>query len=300
MPSFTFVSTANAVALRRGVPVFVDIRPDTLNLDESLVEEAITEKTRAIFVVHYAGVSCAMDELLAIAERHGLLLIEDAAQGLLSTYKGRPLGAMGSLGALSFHETKNVSCGEGGALVLFDGNLLLSAEVHREKGTNRSQFFRGMIDKYTWVDVGSSWLPSEFVMAVLVSGLESSDASQARRHRIWSAYHAELEPWARANGVGQPHVPPGVEHPAHLYYLLLPDLDKRARFIDHMKQAGVHVVFHYVPLHSSPMGRRLVGNGVTLAVTDRVADQLVRLPIFADMSDSELDHVISAVTAFRL
>jgi dTDP-4-amino-4,6-dideoxygalactose transaminase len=299
LPSFTFVSTANAFALRGATLRFVDVAPDTLCLDPDRVSEVASDRTRAIVPVHYGGVACRMDRLCEIADETGAAIIEDNAHGLFGRLGDRPLGTFGPMSTLSFHETKNVSCGEGGALVVYDEDLLLRAEVHREKGTNRSSFFRGMIDKYTWVDVGSSWLPSEFVMAVLVGALLDAPVSQARRHRAWSMYHAELAPWARAHGISQPTVPPGSDHPAHLYYLLLPDLDQRTRFIDHMKQSGVHVVFHYVPLHSSPMGRRLAGDGVSLPVTDRVSEQLVRLPLFADLSDTELDQVLTAVTAFR-
>jgi dTDP-4-amino-4,6-dideoxygalactose transaminase len=299
VPSFTFVSTANAFALRGAALRFADVTPDTLCIDPDHVSRLVSDRTRAIVPVHYGGVACAMDRLCALAASVGALIVEDNAHGLFGRVDGRALGTFGPASALSFHETKNISCGEGGALVVFDDDLLLRAEVHREKGTNRSQFFRGMIDKYTWVDVGSSWLPSEFAMAVLVGSILASPETQARRQHVWSTYHEELEPWARTHGVRQPHIPAGIEHPAHLYYLLLPGLDERTRFIDHMKQSGVHVVFHYVPLHSSPMGRALVGDDVHLPVTDTVSDQLVRLPLFADLSDGELDQVISAVKTFR-
>jgi dTDP-4-amino-4,6-dideoxygalactose transaminase len=299
LPSFTFVSTANAFALRGATLRFADITPDTLCIDPDHVGALTSSRTRAIVPVHYGGVACDMDQLCRHAHDVGAHIFEDNAHGLFGRVDGRPLGTFGPLSALSFHETKNISCGEGGALVAFDHDLLERAEVHREKGTNRSQFFRGMIDKYTWVDVGSSWLPSEFSMAVLVASIMGAEVTQARRHTIWSTYDAELASWADARGVRRPHIPTGVEHPAHLYYLLLPDLDARTRFIDHMKQAGVHVVFHYVPLHSSPMGQQLVGNDVHLPVTDSISEQLVRLPLFPDLTDDELGQVVTAVKSFR-
>ena len=296
MPSFTFVSTANAFVLRGAVPVFVDIRPDTLNLDESLVEAAITPRTRAICVVHYAGVSCEMDEILAIAQRHGLAVVEDAAQGIMSTYKGRELGAIGALGALSFHETKNIISGEGGALLVNDPALVERAEIIREKGTNRSKFCRGQVDKYTWVEVGSSYLPSEILAAFLAAQLEQADSITSRRLALWDRYHA----WASAHEAGgrlrRPVVPEHCTHNAHMYYLLLHDLDDRSRFIARLKENGIGAVFHYIPLHSSPAGLRHGRAAGALPVTDSVSDRLVRMPLWVGIED-HLDDVLEAADA---
>ena len=300
LPSFTFVSTANAFALRGARLVFADIRQDTLCIDERHVAALANERTRAIVPVHYAGVACAMDELGTVAAQVGAAVVEDNAHGLFGALQGRPLGSFGVLSTLSFHETKNVSCGEGGALVVNSADLMDQAEILREKGTNRSQFFRGMIDKYTWVAVGSSWLPSEFAMAVLVAALQDAPATQLRRHAVWATYQEHLREWASQNGVRQPVIPPGAEHPAHLYYLLLPDLASRTRFIDHLKQQGVQAVFHYVPLHNSPMGQRLGGIPGTLPVTEQVSDRLVRLPLFAGLTESELAQILDAVTSFEI
>lgn len=296
MPSFTFVSTANAFVLRGAVPVFVDIRADTLNIDESLVEAAITPRTRAICVVHYAGVSCEMDEILAIADRHGLAVVEDAAQGIMSTYKGRPLGAIGALGALSFHETKNVISGEGGALLVRDRALVERAEIIREKGTNRSKFFRGQVDKYTWVDAGSSYLPSEILAAFLAAQLAEADSITARRLALWDRYHA----WAAApeseGRLRRPVVPGHCTHNAHMYYLLLRDLDDRTAFIDRLKQAGIGAVFHYIPLHSSPAGMRYGRSAGALPVTDSVSDRLVRMPLWIGLEE-HIERVFEAADA---
>ncbi|MET9069149.1 dTDP-4-amino-4,6-dideoxygalactose transaminase [Streptosporangium sandarakinum] len=301
MPSFTFVSTANAYALRGAVPVFVDCRPDTLNLDERLVEAAITDRTRAVVAVHYAGVGCAMEVLCGLAERHGLALIEDNAHGLGGFYRGRPLGSFGGMSAQSFHETKNVQCGEGGALLLNDAGLVARAEIVREKGTDRSRFFRGQVDKYRWVDIGSSYLPSDVLAALLTSQLESFEKIQSRRHAVWRRYHEELADWAAENGVSQPMVPDGCAHPAHLYYLLLPDLDGRQAFIAHLSSRGVQAAFHYQPLHIAPAGVRYgrVAPG-GCPVTEDVADRLVRLPLFADLDEAAVTHVIDAVRAHRV
>ena len=299
MPSFTFVSTANAFVLRGAVPVFVDIRPDTLNLDESLVEAAITPRTRAICVVHYAGVSCEMDEILAIAQRHGLAVVEDAAQGIMSTYKGRALGAIGTLGALSFHETKNIISGEGGALLVNDPALVERAEIIREKGTNRSQFFRGQVDKYTWVDVGSSYLPSELIAAFLQAQIEEGEEINQRRIAIWNRYHAWAQAHEAAGRVRRPIVPEHCEHNAHMYYLLLPDLPSRSEFMARMKQAGIGTVFHYVPLHSSPAGQRHGRTSGTLTNTTSVSDRLVRLPLWIGV-EQLLDRILEAADAALL
>lgn len=296
MPSFTFVSTANAFVLRGAVPVFVDIRPDTLNLDENLVEAAITPRTRAICVVHYAGVGCEMDAIMAIAARHGLAVVEDAAQGILSTYKERPLGSIGHLATLSFHETKNVISGEGGALLVNDARYVVRAEVIREKGTNRSQFFRGQVDKYTWVDIGSSYLPSEILAAFLAAQLEQADTITERRLAIWNAYHAAFADLEAAGRVRRPVIPAHCTHNAHMYYLLLPDLPARTAFIEHLKQAGVGAVFHYIPLHSSPAGRKFGRAATTMSVTDDTSDRLVRLPLW--LPDLAVERVIAGVREF--
>jgi dTDP-4-amino-4,6-dideoxygalactose transaminase len=296
MPSFTFVSTANAFVLRGAVPVFVDIRPDTLNLDEALIEAAITPRTRAICVVHYAGVACEMDPILDIAARHGLAVVEDAAQGVLSSYKGRPLGSIGALGALSFHETKNVISGEGGALLVNDPALVERAEIIREKGTNRSKFFRGQVDKYTWVDVGSSYLPSEILAAFLSAQLDEADSISQRRIDLWNRYHAWAAKHEAAGRLRRPVVPDHCVHNAHMYYLLLRDLEDRTAFIARLKQAGVGAVFHYVPLHSSPAGMRYGRAAGALPVTDSTTDRLVRMPLWVGLED-RLDHVLEAADA---
>jgi dTDP-4-amino-4,6-dideoxygalactose transaminase len=297
-PAFTFVSSINAFVLRGATPVFVDVRPDTLNLDERLLERAITARTKAIVVVHYAGVACEMDEVMAIATRHGVAIVEDNAHGLFGSYHGRPLGSFGALTALSFHETKNVTCGEGGALLVNDARLIERAEILREKGTNRSRFFRGEIDRYTWVDIGSSYLPSDLLAAYLYAQLEGHADIQQRRRAIWERYAAELGPWAARHGVRLPAVPAAREHPAHLFYLLMPSLAARTALIAHMRARQVLLVFHYQPLHTSEMGRRFGGQAGQCAVTEAVADQLVRLPLYYQLSDPDQDAVIAGVTAF--
>jgi len=285
MPSFTFVSTANAFVLRGAVPVFVEIRPDTLNIDECKIEAAITDKTKAIVPVHYAGVACEMDTIMEIARKHNLIVIEDAAQGIFSTYKGRPLGSIGNLGAMSFHETKNIICGEGGALLINDEKLTERAEIIWEKGTNRSKFFRGEVDKYTWVDIGSSFLPGEVTAAFLWAQMEEAKTITERRLAIWNAYHEGFADLERAGNIRRPFIPSGTAHNAHMYYLLLPDLKTRTRFIYTMNTAGIGVVFHYVPLHSSPAGKKYGRVSGQLAVTDRTSDCLVRLPLWLGMED---------------
>jgi dTDP-4-amino-4,6-dideoxygalactose transaminase len=291
MPSFTFVSTANAFVLRGAVPVFVDIRTDTLNLDETLIEAAITPRTRAICVVHYAGVACEMDAILGIAERHGLKVVEDAAQGIFSTYKGRALGSIGAFGALSFHETKNVISGEGGALLVNDPAYVERAEIIREKGTNRSKFFRGQVDKYTWVDIGSSYLPGEIIAAFLAAQLDEGEEITRMRLALWDRYHAWAAEFEDSGLVRRPVVPEHCGHNAHMYYLMLDGLEQRTAFIEGMKAGGVGAVFHYIPLHSSPAGQRFGRTSGALAVTDDVSDRLVRLPLFAGLAD-ELDTVL--------
>lgn len=301
LPSFTFCSTANAYALVGGVPVFVDCRPDTLNLDERQIEAAVTERTRAIVVVHYAGVGCEMDAINAIAAQHGLTVIEDNAHGLGGSYRGRALGTLGAMATQSFHETKNIQCGEGGALLFNDLGYLSRAEIIREKGTNRSQFFRGMVDKYRWIDIGSSYLPSELLAAFLTAQLESFEDIQRRRHAIWSAYHARLAGWAAEQGVARPTVPADRAHPAHLYYLLMPDLEHRQGLIRHLADRGAQATFHYQPLHSAPAGQRFgrVGPG-GCPVTDDVADRLLRLPLYAGMTEQDVERVVSAVRSYRV
>lgn len=296
MPSFTFVSTANAFVLRGAVPVFVDLRPDTLVLDERLIEAAITPRTRAIVPVHYAGVGCAMDTILAIAERHGLLVIEDAAQGVMATWRGRALGSIGHLGTLSFHETKNVVSGEGGALLVNDSRFVERAEIIREKGTDRARMFRGLVDKYTWVDMGSSFLPGELVAAFLAAQLEEAEAITARRQAIWDRYHAAFVDLEAEGIVRRPIIPPETGHNAHLYYLLVRDLATRTDLIARLKAAGIQATFHYVPLHSSPMGRQVGRTSGDLPVTDAVADRLVRLPLWLGLEPHQ-DRVTRAVKA---
>ncbi len=296
MPSFTFVSTANAFALRGAVPVFVDIRPDTLNIDENLIEAAITPRTRAICVVHYAGVGCEMDAIGSIAARHGLAIVEDAAQGILATYRDRPLGAIGAFGALSFHETKNIIAGEGGALLVNDPHFVERAEIIREKGTNRAQFFRGQVDKYTWVDIGSSYLPSEILAAFLAAQIEEAEAITTRRLALWNHYHEALAPLEAAGRLRRPVVPAHCTHNAHMYYVLLDGLDARTRFIAALKSDDIHPVFHYVPLHSAPAGRNYGRTSGDLGVTERTSERLVRLPLW--LPDLDQARVIDAVKAF--
>ncbi|MEJ7745176.1 MAG: dTDP-4-amino-4,6-dideoxygalactose transaminase [Luteimonas sp.] len=293
MPSFTFVSTANAFVLRGAVPVFVDIRPDTLNIDERLIEAAITLRTRAICVVHYAGVSCEMDAICAIARKHGLAVVEDAAQGMFSTYTGRPLGSFGELGALSFHETKNVISGEGGALLINHPGMLERAEIIREKGTNRSKFLRGQVDKYTWVDIGSSFLPGEIIAAFLKAQLEQAQVITERRMAIWDRYHDWAKVHEDAGRARRPIIPAHCQHNAHMYYLLMPDLAARTRFINALKVRGIGAVFHYIPLHSAPAGQRYGRTSGQLPVTDATSEHLVRLPLWAGM-EVHLDEVLEA------
>ena len=295
MPSYTFVSTANAFVLRGAVPVFVDIREDTLNIDESRIEAAITSRTRAICVVHYAGVGCEMDTIMAIADRHGLYVIEDAAQGIVSTYRDRPLGSFGHLAALSFHETKNIISGEGGALLINDERLVERAEIIREKGTNRSKFFRGQVDKYTWVDLGSSYLPGEIVAAFLSAQLEEAIQITQRRLVLWAEYHRWAEPHESLGRVRRPIIPPTCGQNGHMYYLLLPDLASRTRFLEELRKADVGAVFHYVPLHSSPGGIRYGRVHGAMEITDRLSERLVRMPFWLGLDD-HLDRVFDVAT----
>lgn len=296
LPSYTFVSTANAFALRGAVPVFVDVRSDTLNLDEGLIEAAITPRTRAICVVHYAGVSCEMDAILAIAARHGLAVVEDAAQGIMSSYKGRPLGTIGDFGTLSFHETKNIISGEGGALLCRDARFAERAEIIREKGTNRSRFFRGQVDKYTWVDIGSSYLPGEITAAFLAAQMEAAGEITARRLAIWQRYHDWAAAHEAAGRLRRPVIPADCTHNAHMYYLLLPDPEARTRFIAGMREAGVQTVFHYVPLHSAPEGRRIGRAAGAMEVTDSHSERLVRMPLWIGVEE-HMDAILGAADA---
>jgi dTDP-4-amino-4,6-dideoxygalactose transaminase len=298
VPAFTFVSSAAAFALHGARPVFVDVRPDTLNLDERALAEAVSERTRAIVPVHYAGVGCAMDELLAVAGSVGAVVAEDNAHGLFGTYRGRPLGSLGTFATQSFHETKNVTCGEGGALLVNDARYVDEAEVLREKGTNRKQFFRGQVDKYTWVSLGSSYVQSDLLAAFLVAQLEARDRIQAARRRIWETYERELADWADEHGVRLPVVPDECGHAYHLFHVLLPSLDARTRLIDHLRGRGILAVFHYQPLHLSAMGRRYGGREGQCPVTEDVADRLLRLPFYTGLSVSEQDEVIEAVREF--
>ncbi len=296
MPSFTFVSTANAFVLRGATPVFVDVLPDTLNIDPARIEPAITPRTRAIVPVHYAGVGCDMEAIMDIATRHDLVVIEDAAQGLLSDYHGRPLGGIGHMAALSFHETKNIISGEGGALLINDPRYVDRAEIVWEKGTNRSQFFRGQVDKYTWVDLGSSYLPGEIIAAFLWAQMEEADAITARRMAIWDQYHAALADAERAGVLRRPIVPPDRSHNAHMYYVLLADLERRTAFIDTLKGTGIQSVFHYIPLHASPFGRSAGRSVGDMSVTDDSSERLARLPLWLGLED-QLPAVISEVIA---
>ena len=300
VPSFTFVSTVNAIVLRGAKPVFIDIRPDTLNLDETQLEKLITPRTKAIFVVHYAGVGCEMDAIAQIAAKHHIVIVEDNAHGLFGTYRGRNLGTLGALATQSFHETKNISTGEGGALLINDPQFIERAEIIREKGTNRSRFFRGMVDKYTWVDIGSSYLPSEIIAAMLLAQLEASEKIQARRKHIWATYFEELSDWAANTGISLPVIPEYCDHPGHIFYMLMPTLEARTKFITWMKAHDILCVFHYLPLHLSDMGLKLGGQPGDCPVTEDISDRLVRLPLFYDLTDTELSHVIDTAKAFSL
>lgn len=300
MPSYTFVSTANAFVLRGAVPVFVDVRADTMNLDETRIEAAITDRTKVILPVHYAGVACEMDTIMEIARRHDLIVVEDAAQAIMSHYKGRPLGSIGHMGTFSFHETKNIIAGEGGALIVNDPAFAERAEIIREKGTNRSQFFRGQVDKYTWIDIGSSYLPGEVIAAFLWAQMLDADTITARRLAIWQRYHAALAPLEAAGLLRRPVLANHGLHNAHMYYVLLDSLEQRSAVMAHMKQAGVAAVFHYVPLHSAPAGRRFGRSDGSMAVTDQQADRLLRLPLWIGIEpflDDVVDRLRSALAA---
>jgi len=297
MPSYTFVSTANAFVLRGAVPVFVDVRPDTQNIDETKIEAAITERTRAIVPVHYAGVACEMDTIMDIARRHNLLVIEDAAQGIMSTYKGRPLGSIGHMAALSFHETKNIISGEGGALLVNDPRFVARAEIIREKGTNRSQFFRGQVDKYTWVDVGSSYLPGEIMAAFLWAQMEEADMINRRRLDIWANYHQWFASLEKAGKVQRPNIPRECVHNAHMYYLMFPDMEARSAVIARLKTRGIQTVFHYIPLHSSPIGKEMGRAADDMSNTDAAGDRLLRLPLWIGLEAQHADLIAEVVAA---
>jgi len=298
VPSFTFVSTANAFVLRGARPVFADVRPDTLNLDERRLEELVGPRTRAVVPVHYAGVACEMEAILAVTRPRGIEVIEDNAHGLFGKYRGRWLGTFGALATQSFHETKNVTCGEGGALLINDARLVARAEIVREKGTDRSRFFRGEVDRYGWVDVGSSYLMSDVLAAFLYGQLCEWRTIQERRRALWERYDRGLAGWAAEHGVRTPIVPEGCEQAYHMYYLLLPSLAARTRLIAHLKAHGILAVFHYQPLHLSPMGRKLGGEPGACPVAEDVAERLVRLPLFVSLSDAEQDEVIDSVRRF--
>ncbi|MCG3173140.1 MAG: dTDP-4-amino-4,6-dideoxygalactose transaminase [Myxococcota bacterium] len=297
MPSFTFVSTANAFVLRGGVPVFVDIREDTLNLDERLIEDAITPRTRAIVPVHYAGVPCEMDAIMEIARRRGLKVVEDAAQGVMSSYQNQSLGSIGDLGAFSFHETKNVISGEGGALLVNDGAYSLRAEIIREKGTDRSRFFRGEVDKYTWQEVGSSFLPGELIAAFLWAQLEEARSITARRMEIWNRYHQLLAPLEEQGVLRRPIIPHGCRHNAHMYYVLLTEETDRQAVLAEMKTRGVQCVFHYVPLHSSPGGRRYGRAHGAMEMTGRLSGRLIRLPLWIGLTAGQQERIAQSLSA---
>ncbi|KAA8725732.1 dTDP-4-amino-4,6-dideoxygalactose transaminase [Ewingella americana] len=299
MPSFTFVSTANAFVLRGAKIVFVDVRPDTMNIDETLIEAAITEKTRVIVPVHYAGVACEMDTIMQLAEKYNLFVVEDAAQGVMSTYKGKALGAIGHIGCFSFHETKNYTAGgEGGATLINDKALIERAEIIREKGTNRSQFFRGQVDKYTWRDIGSSYLMSDLQAAYLWAQLEAAEPINQRRLALWDNYHRALQPLAQAGRITLPTIPEGCVHNAHMFYLRLNDITDRDAFIAHMKAADILTVFHYIPLHTSPAGLSFGRFSDEDRFTTPESERLVRLPLFYNMTDETQQTVIAAMLKY--
>ena len=299
VPSFTFVSTINAFVLRGARPVFSDIRPDTLNLDERKLEALITPRTKAIVPVHYGGVGCEMDQIGALADHHGIAVVEDNAHGLYARYKGRYLGTFGVMATQSFHETKNFTCGEGGALLINDTRYSEAAEIIREKGTNRSRFFRGQVDKYTWVDVGSSYLPSDMLAAYLYAQLEARQPIQHKRQRLWESYAQWLRPWADQYGVQLPFVPAHCDQAYHLFYLLMPSLEVRTAFINYLKAQGIQSVFHYLPLHTSQMGQAFGWQPGDCPVTETVSDRLVRLPFYTDMTMADLEQVVDAIVGFQ-
>ena len=300
IPDFTFVSTVNAFVLRGAQPVFVDIRPDTLNLDETRLEAAISSRTKAIVPVHYAGVGCEMDAIMDIANHHGVPVLEDNAHGLFGKYKGKYLGTFGVMASQSFHETKNFSCGEGGALIINDPGFIERAEIIREKGTNRSRFFRGQVDKYTWVDIGSSYLPSDILAAFLYAQFEKREKIQSHRQQAWKTYQAGLIDWASHNGIRLPVIPAHCEQAFHMYYMLLPDLETRQRFLQHLRQQDILAVFHYLPLHLSDMGKEYGGKQDDYPVTEQVSDQLVRLPFHNGLTGSEQEQILDSIFSFKI
>jgi dTDP-4-amino-4,6-dideoxygalactose transaminase len=299
IPDFTFVSTVNAFVLRGARPVFIDIRPDTLNLDESKLEAAITPRTKAIVPVHYAGVGCEMDSIVEIASRHNIPIVEDNAHGLFGKYKGKYLGTFGALAAQSFHETKNFTSGEGGALIINDPKVMERAEIVREKGTNRSRFFRGQVDKYTWVDIGSSYLPSDILAAFLYGQLEQREKIQRHRKALWQTYEMGLKDWAAKKNVQLPTIPEGCEQAYHMFYLLMPDLELRQNLITYLRERGIYCVFHYLPLHLSDMGRGFGGREGDCPVTELASDQLIRLPFHNALTGSDQEQVIEAILDFK-
>jgi dTDP-4-amino-4,6-dideoxygalactose transaminase len=299
VPSFTFVSTVNAFVLRGAYPVFADIRPDTLNLDESKLEKLITSHTKAIVPVHYAGIGCEMDAIFELANQNGVAVVEDNAHGLFGKYKGKYLGTFGSLATQSFHETKNFNCGEGGALLINDPQYIERAEIIREKGTNRSRFYRGQVDKYTWVDLGSSYLPSDMLAAYLYAQLEVYEQIQAKRQQIWEYYYNHLQDWAHECGVRFPIVPDYCDQAYHMFYLLMPSLEKRQGLIAHLKAQNIISAFHYLPLHLSEMGLRFGGKQGDCPVTEDVSDRLLRLPFYNDLTEADLQRVVTAIRHFH-
>jgi dTDP-4-amino-4,6-dideoxygalactose transaminase len=300
LPDFTFVSTVNAFVLRGARPVFIDVRPDTLNLDETRLEALITPRTKAVVPVHYAGVGCEMDVIMDAANRHAVRVVEDNAHGLFGKYRGKYLGTFGAMAAQSFHETKNFTSGEGGALLINDPALVERAEIIREKGTNRSRFFRGQVDKYTWVDIGSSYLPSDLLAAFLYGQLEQRVRIQDHRRALWETYQAGLQDWAAKKGVQLPTIPAHTEQAYHMFYMLMPDLDARQRLIGYLREQGIYSVFHYLPLHLSDMGVKFGGKPGDCPVTERVSDQLVRLPFHNGLSHNDQEQVIDAILQFDL
>ena len=298
IPAFTFVSTVNAFVLRGAKPVFVDVRSDTLNLDETKLESLLTPKTRAIIPVHYAGVGCEMDTIMDVGTRYKIPVVEDNAHGLFGKYKGKYLGTFGSMASQSFHETKNFTSGEGGALLINDSVLVERAEIIREKGTNRARFFRGQVDKYTWVDIGSSYLPSDILAAFLFAQLEQREKIQLHRKQVWELYYADLKDWADAHDVQLPHIPQHCEQSYHMFYMLLPTLEARQRMIAYLRERGVYSVFHYLPLHLSDMGQRFGGKSGDYPVTERVSDQLIRLPFHNSLTSTEQELVIDLIQQF--
>jgi len=298
VPSFTFVSTVNAFVLRGAVPIFADIRPDTLNLDEAHLPRLLSERTKAIVPVHYAGVGCEMDAIMRIAQANEISVVEDNAHALFGKYRGKYLGTFGALSTLSFHETKNFTCGEGGALLINDARFVERAEIVREKGTNRSRFFRGQVDKYTWVDIGSSFLPSDLLAAFLWAQFENREGIQRRRQVVWDRYQQHLQEWAARQQVRLPFVPPVCEQPYHMFYILLPSLEQRQALIAHLKARQIQAVFHYLPLHLSAMGKRFGGKPGDCPVTEDVSDRLLRLPFYSGLKEDDQSRIIESITQF--